>query len=58
MPDSLFFSLWFRQFDTEDMLSHLVSVMRQFPFSALRPGTTYWPSSGFLDRAHHSRAAI
>lgn len=41
MSDSLFFSLWFRNYDMDEMFPHLLSVMRQFPFSALRPGTTY-----------------
>jgi len=41
MPDALYFSLWFPAFEVEDMLPHALSVMRQFPFSAQRPGITY-----------------
>jgi len=41
MGDSLYLSLWFPNFETEDMLTRLLSVMRQFPFSAQRSGVTY-----------------
>lgn len=41
MADSLYLSLWFPGFDVEDMLPHALSVMRQFPFSAERPGINY-----------------
>ena len=41
MADSLYLSLWFPDFDVEDMLPRALSVMRQFPFSAERPGITY-----------------
>jgi len=41
MADSLYLSLWFPNFETEDMLTRLLSVMRQFPFSAQRSGVTY-----------------
>ncbi|MGO9124583.1 MAG: hypothetical protein ACLP6G_06805 [Terriglobales bacterium] len=41
MADSLYLSLWFPDFDIEDMLPHALSVMRQFPFSAERPGINY-----------------
>jgi hypothetical protein len=41
MSDSLYLSLWFQSFELDDMLPHLLSVMRQFPFSAQQLGITY-----------------
>lgn len=41
MPDPLHFSLWFPHFETIEILPRTVSVMRQFPFSELRPGVSY-----------------
>ena len=41
MADSLYLSLWFSDFELEDMLPHALSVMRQFPFSSTKPGITY-----------------
>jgi len=41
VADSLYLSLWFPSFDIEDMLPRALSVMRQFPFSAERPGISY-----------------
>jgi hypothetical protein len=41
VADSLYLSLWFPDFDVEDMLPRALSVMRQFPFSVDRPGVTY-----------------
>lgn len=41
MSDPLCLSLWFANFDVEDMLPHALSVMRQFEFSAQQPGITY-----------------
>jgi hypothetical protein len=41
MADPLFLSLWFPSFEVEDMLPRALSVMRQFPFSATRPGIGY-----------------
>ncbi len=41
MADSLYLSLWFPSFDTDEMLPHALSVMRQFPFSAEHPGISY-----------------
>ncbi len=41
MPDPLYLSLWFPSFEVDDMLPHALSVMRQFSFSAARPGITY-----------------
>jgi hypothetical protein len=41
MADPLFLSLWFPDFDVEDMLPRALAVMRQFPFSAQQPGISY-----------------
>jgi hypothetical protein len=41
VADSLYLSLWFPDFEVEDMLPRALSVMRQFPFSAERPGINY-----------------
>lgn len=41
MPDPLYLSLWFPHFETIEILPRTLSVMRQFPFSKLRPGITY-----------------
>lgn len=41
MADSLYLSLWFPHFDAEDILPHALAVMRQFSFSAQRPGISY-----------------
>jgi hypothetical protein len=41
MPDPLYLSLWFPSFEADEMLPHALAVMRQFPFSASRPGITY-----------------
>ena len=41
MPDPLYLSLWFPDFSGPAMLPHVLAVLRQFPFSAQRPGVTY-----------------
>lgn len=41
MADSLYFSIWFPSFREGEMMPRTVSVLRQFPFSALREGITY-----------------
>ncbi len=41
MPDPLYLSIWFSDFEADDMLPHALSVMRQFPFSEQQPGVTY-----------------
>ena len=41
MADSLYLSLWFPDFEVDEMLPRALSVMRQFPFSAERPGIRY-----------------
>ena len=40
MADPLYLSLWFSNFEVEEMLPRAMSVMRQFPFSAQQPGIT------------------
>jgi len=41
MADPLYLSLWFPDFDVEDMLPRTLAVMRRFPFSAQQPGISY-----------------
>lgn len=41
MADPLYLSLWFPHFETIEILPRAVALMRQFPFSAARPGVTY-----------------
>jgi hypothetical protein len=41
VADALFLSLWFPNFELDDMLPRALAVMRQFPFSVLQPGITY-----------------
>ena len=41
MPDPLYLSLWFPDFTGPAMLPHMLSVLKQFPFSEQRPGVTY-----------------
>ena len=41
MADSLYLSLWFPNFELDEMLPRVLAVMRQFPFSAQRPGISY-----------------
>jgi len=41
MADALYLNLWFPTFETEEMLPRLLSVIRQFPFSATLPGVGY-----------------
>jgi hypothetical protein len=40
LADPLYLSLWYQNFDVEEMLPRALSVMRQFPFSAQQPGIT------------------
>lgn len=42
MPDPVYLSLWFTDFSGPEMLPHAFSVMQQFPFSAQRPGVSYF----------------
>lgn len=41
MADPLHLSLWFPSFSEDDMMLHVISVLKQFPFSEQRPGVTY-----------------
>jgi hypothetical protein len=41
MPDSLYLSLWFPDFDEPEILPRAVSVLNEFPFSPRRAGVTY-----------------
>ncbi len=57
MPDPLYLSLWFPDFNGPAMLPHIFAVLQQFPFSAQRPGVTYasvqpvsWNEASFLER--------
>jgi hypothetical protein len=57
MADSLYLSLWYANFDVEEMLPHMLTVLRQFPFSARAPGVNYaalhpvsWSEATVLER--------
>jgi hypothetical protein len=57
MPDPLYLSLWFSDFNGPAMLPHMLAVMQQFPFSEQRPGITYvavqpvsWNEASVLER--------
>ncbi len=57
MSDPLYLSLWFSDFSGPEMLPHAYSVLQQFPFSAERPGVTYfalhpvsWNEATILER--------
>jgi hypothetical protein len=41
MADSLYLSIWFPSFREGEMMPRAVSVLRQFPFSAVREGIIY-----------------
>jgi len=41
MSGSLYLSIWFPTFREGEMMARTLSVLRQFPFSALREGITY-----------------
>jgi hypothetical protein len=41
VADPLYLSLWFPSFTEQNMMAHALSVLRQFPFSAVRPGVAY-----------------
>jgi hypothetical protein len=41
MSDALFLNVWFPSFDEAEMMPRTLSVLRQFPFSAARPGISY-----------------
>lgn len=57
MSDPLYLSLWFSDFSGPEMLPHAFAVLQQFPFSAQRPGITYfalhpisWDEATVLER--------
>lgn len=57
MADALFLSLWFPAFAAAEMMPRTLSVLRQFPSSAQRPGITYlavhpvsWSEATVLER--------
>jgi hypothetical protein len=57
MADALFLSLWFPSFTEAEMMPRTLSVLRQFPFSAQRPGIAYfavhpvnWSEPSVLER--------
>jgi hypothetical protein len=57
MPDPLYLSLWFADFEGPAMLPHILGVLRQFPFSSQRPGIAYvsvqpvsWNEQSVLER--------
>jgi hypothetical protein len=41
MADSLYLSLWFPNFEVEEIGPRVASVLRQFPFAATQTGITY-----------------
>ena len=41
VADALYLSLWYPNFEVDEMLPRALSVMRQFPFSTQRPGIRY-----------------
>ena len=41
MADTLYLSLWFPDFDEEQILPRTLNVLRQFPFSPQQPGVSY-----------------
>jgi hypothetical protein len=57
VSDPLYLSLWFPDFSGPEMLPHAYTVMQHFPFSAQRPGITYfavhpisWDEATVLER--------
>ncbi len=57
MADALFLSLWFPSFTEAEMMPRTLSVLRQFPYSAQRPGISYlavhpvsWSESTVIER--------
>jgi hypothetical protein len=41
MADQLYLNLWFPSFNEDQMLPRLLSVVKEFPFSAKRPGVAF-----------------
>jgi hypothetical protein len=57
MPDPLYLSLWFPDFNGPAMLPFIHAVLQQFPFSEQRPGIAYvavqpvsWNEASILER--------
>jgi hypothetical protein len=57
MPDPLYLSLWFADFEGPAMLPHMLAVLQQFPFSEHRAGITQivvqpvsWNEASVLER--------
>jgi len=57
MPDPLYLSLWFSDFNGPAILPHILAVFQQFPFSEQRGGITYvsvqpvsWNEASVLER--------
>jgi hypothetical protein len=46
MADRLYLSLWFPSFEEAEMTPRALSVLKQFPFSASRPGVGYFAVHG------------
>jgi hypothetical protein len=42
VSDPIYLSLWFSDFSGPEMLPHAFAVLQQFPFSAQRPGVSYF----------------
>lgn len=60
MADSLYFSLWFSDFETDEMLPHALRVLQQFVASETLPGITYiavhpisWNEATILEQRYH-----
>jgi len=57
VSDPVYLSLWFPDFSGPEMLPHAFAVLQQFPFSAQRPGVSYfavhpvsWSEATILER--------
>lgn len=57
MADPLYLSLWYPNFDVEEMLPRMLTALRQFPFSAQQPGIGHaalhpvsWSEATILER--------
>lgn len=57
MSDPVYLSLWYPDFSGPEMLPHVLTVLQQFPFSAQRPGISYfalhpvsWSEATMLER--------
>src|SRR5215471_12331110 len=64
MADSLYLSLWFSDFSTDNILAHTLSVARQFPFSRALPAIAAlavhpvsWNEATILEQQFRSGAA-